>query len=188
MCNYLNPLSEVSFFPKLLWLLHSQSWGLNLLCNTILGKSFLNKVLTPTCFMIKLYFLLNASLETYKSLSYKIICQKSDIPLCDGPQSLSSVQLFTTSWMVVLQAPLLREFSRQEYWSRLLFTPPGDLPDPGITFTSPAVAGRFLTTNATWEAPCSSQIDYQDKNCYLLQWSLSFERNAIRWVGSWEPD
>ena len=28
------------------------------------------------------------------------------------------------------------EFSRQEYWSGLLFPPPGDLPDPGIKFTS----------------------------------------------------
>ena len=24
------------------------------------------------------------------------------------------------------------EFSRQEYWSRLPFPPPGDLPDPGV--------------------------------------------------------
>ena len=29
------------------------------------------------------------------------------------------------------------EFSRQEYWSGLLFPPPGDLPDPGIELTSP---------------------------------------------------
>ena len=146
MCNYLNPLSDVSFFPKLLWLLHSQSWGLNLLCNTILGKSFLNEVLTLICFKIKLYFLLNASLETYKSLSYEVICQKSDIPLCGWPQSLSSVQLFTTSWMVAFQAPLLWEFSRQEYWSGLPFPTPGNLPDPGIESTSPALAGEFFTT------------------------------------------
>ena len=33
--------------------------------------------------------------------------------------------------------------------------PPGDLPDVGInpiSFTSPALAGRFFTTSATWEA------------------------------------
>ena len=29
-------------------------------------------------------------------------------------------------------------FSRQEYWSGLLFPPPGDLPDPGIETDSPA--------------------------------------------------
>ena len=36
--------------------------------------------------------------------------------------------------------------------------PPGDLPDPGIqteSLTSPALAGRFLTTSATREAPCT---------------------------------
>ena len=47
-------------------------------------------------------------------------------------------------------------FSRQEYWSGLPFPPPGDLPDAGIepvSLMSPALAGSFFTTNATWEAP-----------------------------------
>ena len=35
----------------------------------------------------------------------------------------------------------------------LLFPPPGDLPDSGIKPTSPALASRFFTTSATWEAP-----------------------------------
>ena len=30
------------------------------------------------------------------------------------------------------------EFFRQEYWSGLLFSSPGDLPDPGIKLWSPA--------------------------------------------------
>ena len=40
-------------------------------------------------------------------------------------------------------------FPRQEYWSGLLFPPPGDLHDPGIEPTSPAapaLAGRVFTT------------------------------------------
>ena len=37
-------------------------------------------------------------------------------------------------------------FSRQEYWSGLPFPSPGDLPDPGIKPLSPALAGRFFTT------------------------------------------
>ena len=45
---------------------------------------------------------------------------------------LSCVQLFGTPWTVARQAPLSMGFSRQEYWSRLPFLPPGDLPDPGI--------------------------------------------------------
>ena len=38
------------------------------------------------------------------------------------------------------------ELFRQEYWSGLPFPPSGDLPDPGIEPTSPALAGRFFTT------------------------------------------
>ena len=36
--------------------------------------------------------------------------------------------------------------------SGLLCPPPGDLPDPGIELTAPALAAGFFTTNATWEA------------------------------------
>ena len=52
--------------------------------------------------------------------------------MCGHVPSLSRVQLFVTPWTVAQQAPLSMEFSRQEYWSGLPFTPPGDLPDPGI--------------------------------------------------------
>ena len=47
------------------------------------------------------------------------------------------------------QAPLSMKFTRQEYWSRLPFPTPGDLPDPGIepmSPASPALAGGFFTT------------------------------------------
>ena len=37
-------------------------------------------------------------------------------------------------------------FSRQEYWSGLPFPSPGDLPDPQIEPTSPALAGTFFMT------------------------------------------
>ena len=50
-------------------------------------------------------------------------------------------------------APLSMGFSRQEYWSGLPFSPPEDLPDPGIEPASPALAGGFCTASATWEAP-----------------------------------
>ena len=53
------------------------------------------------------------------------------------------------------QAPLSMGFSRQEYWSRLPFPPPGDLPNLGIepaSLMSPALVNRFFTTSATWEA------------------------------------
>ena len=53
--------------------------------------------------------------------------------------------LFVTLWAVARQAPLSVEFSRQEYWSGLLFPTPGDLPHPGIELASvtSALAGEF---------------------------------------------
>ena len=72
----------------------------------------------------------------------------------------SCVQLFATPWTTAHQAPLSMGFSWQEYWSGLLLCPlPGDLSDPEIelaSLTSPALAGRFFTTSATWEAPKDS--------------------------------
>ena len=49
-------------------------------------------------------------------------------------------------------------FSRQGYWSGLPCPPLGDLPDPGIepvSLMSPALAGEFFTTSATWEVPAA---------------------------------
>ena len=54
----------------------------------------------------------------------------------------NSLTLWTAAW----QAPLSMGFFRQEYWNSLPCPPPGDLPDPGIQLPSPALAGRFFTT------------------------------------------
>jgi len=37
-------------------------------------------------------------------------------------------------------------FSMQEYWSGLPFPSPGDLPDPGIKYRSPALQVDTLTS------------------------------------------
>ena len=63
--------------------------------------------------------------------------------------SLSHIRLFATPWIVALQAPLSMGLPRQEYWSRLPFPSPGDLPDLGIEPMPPALASAFFTT-----APC----------------------------------
>ena len=42
------------------------------------------------------------------------------------------------------QAPLFIEFPRQEYWSELLFSIPGNHPDPGIKPESPALQADSL--------------------------------------------
>ena len=49
-----------------------------------------------------------------------------------------------TPWTVAHQAPLSMEFSRQEYWSGLLFPSPGDLPNPGIEPRSPTLQADAL--------------------------------------------
>ena len=50
---------------------------------------------------------------------------------CGGLVAKSCLTL-ATPWTVAHQAPLSIKFSRHEYWSRLPFSPPGDLPNPGI--------------------------------------------------------
>ena len=47
------------------------------------------------------------------------------------------------------QAPLSMQFPRQDYWCRLPFPTPGDLPNPGIepkSLAIPTLTGRFFTT------------------------------------------
>ena len=52
-----------------------------------------------------------------------------------------------TPWAVGSgQVPLSMGFPRQDCKSGFPFPPPGDLPDPGIEPESPALAGRFFTT------------------------------------------
>ena len=51
-----------------------------------------------------------------------------------------------TLWTVACQAPLSMGFPRQEYRSGYPFPSPGDLPNPGIKPTSPALAGEFFTS------------------------------------------
>ena len=52
-------------------------------------------------------------------------------------KSLSRIRLFAIPWTVAYQAPPSMGFSRQEYWSVLPFSSPGDLPDSGIEPGSP---------------------------------------------------
>ena len=66
--------------------------------------------------------------------------------------SHSAVSDFATPGTVARQTPLSMGFSRQEYWSRLPFPSPGDLPDLGIQPMSLTLAGGFFTTSTSWEA------------------------------------
>ena len=72
--------------------------------------------------------------------------------MCSAVQSCPTL---CAPWTIAHQVPLSMALSKQEYWHGLPFLSPGDLPDPGIepaSLVSPALAGRFLTTSATWQA------------------------------------
>ena len=63
----------------------------------------------------------------------------------------SCVQFFATLWTLAPPPHGILQ-TRTLEWVAVL--PPGDLPDPGIQPASPALAGRFFTTSAIWEAHC----------------------------------
>ena len=74
-------------------------------------------------------------------------------------------------WTIGHQAPLSMEFSRQEYWSGLPFTSPGDLPDPGMEPGSPALQMDSLPSEPpgnvfnVFGETLTTQTSYI-KNCY----------------------
>ena len=83
----------------------------------------------------------------------------------------SRAQLCATLWTIACQVPLSMVFSSQEYWSGLPFHPPGDLPNPEtelMSLMSPALAGGFFTTSATWEARSRTKLLILFTNIYLL--------------------
>ena len=67
---------------------------------------------------------------------------------CLSHQSESEVTqsclTFATAWTVAYQASRSMGFSRQEYWSGLPFSSPGDLPNPAIEPRSPALQADVL--------------------------------------------
>ena len=99
----------------------------------------------------------------------------------------SRVQLLVTPWTVAPQTSLSLGFSRQGYRSGLPCLPPGDLPNPGIEPTSllsPALAGRFFTASATWEAhSCSTAYQCHQVKTQRLSWShfCVRGRHYLRW-------
>ena len=91
---------------------------------------------------------------------------------------LSSVQLFVTPWTVACQAPLSMGFSRQDYWSELPRPPLGDLPNPGIKFTSLALQAREaeLQIGIRWSQRRRDRI-------HILALPLSNSVTLGKWLG-----
>ena len=93
---------------------------------------------------------------------------------------------FSTLWTVDCQIPLSMGFPRQEYWSGLPFSSPGDLPNPAIEPASPvSPPGRRRLLEA--EQPqgprdlCELAFFFLDV-CFLFVSSVSGGKNRERKV------
>ena len=100
-----------------------------------------------------------ASLSQVPAMLLVLDCSRDPcVNLEDFPVSASSAtvrfccfRLFVTLWTSAHQAPLSMGFLRQEYMNGLPFCSPVDLPGPGTEPASPALAGRFFTTEPPGE-------------------------------------
>ena len=126
------------------------------------------------------YFKYSKYLRTEKNIWFCswAMCVCVCVCVCMCVQLLSCVQLFATPWTAALQAPLFMEFSRQEYWNRLLAPIPGDLSDSGMeptSFVSPVLAGGFFTTAPPGKPSWSLVIHFY---LYLASASFPFSLNV----------
>ena len=75
-----------------------------------------------------------------------------------------------TPWTVVHHALLSLGFSRQEYWSALPYPSPGNLSDPGIEPTSPALAAGFFNTFSSVQFSGSVMF-----NSFMTPWTAAHQ-------------
>ena len=68
---------------------------------------------------------------------------------------------------------------RQECWSELLFPSPGGLPDSGTERSSPALAGRFFTTQP------AGNLDVTSQCCELSSFPFTFTCFLLCYSCSW---
>ena len=90
-------------------------------------------------------------------------------------KSLSHVRLFAILWTVAHQAPPHMGFSRQEFWSGLLFPSPGDLPNPGVKPGSPALQADALPSQPPGKPPSSICV----QKCFL---SILYMSQVLFWM------
>ena len=101
--------------------------------------------------------LMTSKIHILKYVLYVYVCVCSVMSNSFRPHGLQPARLLCP-W----------NFSRQEYWSRLPFPPPEDLPNPGTERTPSPLAGGFLATSAAWEAHVSYIHAYLHKPAHFL--------------------
>ncbi|CAM9673711.1 unnamed protein product [Rangifer tarandus platyrhynchus] len=104
------------------------------------------------------------------------------------PLWLGHAQIFGTLWTIACQALQSMGFSRQDYWSELLFLSPGDLPDPGIEPESP-VSPAPQVASVQQSSLCYSisrfflLFNVATGSFSLYMWLTAFSR--LLWNASW---
>ena len=84
---------------------------------------------------------------------------------------------FVTPW--TWQTFLSVEFPRQGYWSGLPFPSPGDRPNPGIEPKSPALTGRFFTTEPPGKPECGHRTWEISPSHWF--WDCTERRQGMAW-------
>ena len=90
-----------------------------------------------------------------------------------------------TPWTVAYQAPLSMGFSRQEYWSGLPFSSPGDLPDPRIEPISPGLVGGFFTTEPSGKSQRDREKSQIQKASKALVYLVNHQVDSLDLFLSW---
>ena len=100
-----------------------------------------------------------------------------DVSLRTFMLSCSFMSDSATPWIIACQSSLTMKFSKQEYWDRLPFLTPGDLPNLGFESTSlvsRALADEFFTTASPGKPSiCTSNTHL---SLHLVSLSLINER------------
>ena len=96
-------------------------------------------------------------------------------------KSLSHVQLFVTPWTVAYQTPPSMGFSRQEYWSGLLYPFTESLPTQGLnsSLSSPSIVRQVLHQQCHMGSPIHTStgrhiaVSYTLTKNFIEQWKFS---------------
>ena len=111
--------------------------------------------------------------QQWTCLDENSMSSPAEIPGCVFSCSVMSDSL-RPLWTVACQAPPSMEFSRQEYWSRLPFPPPGDLPGDRTCISLVSlifcIAGQVFTH---WRSLQKSQrLHLSHSSLFQIHWAL----------------
>ena len=182
----------------------SRMWNFQVLLFFFFNIIFIHKMAITWIWDAFIYLIIFLILTVY-GLIHSFLLEYSHLTMLQwfllwcGLYVISRVWLFVTPWTVAHQAPLSMGFSRQEYWSGLPFSSPGDLPNPGIEPGSPACQADSLPSEPSGKSiyfitQCRGEVKDKEKtkwnfqSGYLLSYRESFTQLFIRKTGRKEDE